>query len=427
MFRRRKADDPDHAGSPFFADWMQESASGRGHAVVEVLSDRRAHWAAGGLVVAALAATFLALPQGKAGADPSPSDWQRLRQCESSDNYSINTGNGYYGAYQFNLSTWKSVGGTGYPNLASPAEQDARALILYRERGWQPWTCATILGLKDDKDAGSGRIGDITVPTSGSTSSAAPSYQGGSRGYRYGDDNTAIKLFQNEMHARGYFPAGTGQFGPLTLAMVKRLQSLDGTAHPSGVIGPVTWALAWTGKYSTPPATTTPPPAPPKSTSPKYPAFPGKTAFTYGQNNTSIKTFQNEMHARGYFPAGTGQFGPLTLAMVKRLQSLNGLSVTGTIGPATWALAWTGKYSVPPTAPAFPTKTAFTYGQNNTSIKTFQNEMHARGYFPAGTGQFGPQTLAMVKRLQSLNGLSVTGIIGPATWALAWTGKYSNA
>ncbi|MCW2538304.1 MAG: Peptidoglycan-binding domain of peptidoglycan hydrolase-containing protein, partial [Frankiales bacterium] len=44
--------------------------------------------------------------------------------------------------------------------------------------------------------------------------------------------------------------------------------------------------------------------------------------------------------------------------------------------------------------------------------------------FPVGTGQYGPNTLAMVKRLQSQNGLVPNGEIGPNTWRLAWTGAY---
>lgn len=62
-----------------------------------------------------------------------------LRMCESENNYSINTGNGYYGAYQFSLETWQTVGGTGYPNLASPEEQDARAWDLLTRFGPQHW------------------------------------------------------------------------------------------------------------------------------------------------------------------------------------------------------------------------------------------------------------------------------------------------
>ncbi|MCP4348686.1 MAG: hypothetical protein GY795_24675 [Desulfobacterales bacterium] len=62
-----------------------------------------------------------------------------IRACESGGNYSTNTGNGYYGAYQFDQGTWESVGGTGNPAHASPGEQDARAQRLMNERGGSPW------------------------------------------------------------------------------------------------------------------------------------------------------------------------------------------------------------------------------------------------------------------------------------------------
>lgn len=73
-------------------------------------------------------------------------DWAALRQCESGGNYSINTGNGFYGAYQFDLGTWHGVGGVGYPHEAAPAEQDKRAQILYDDRGAAPWpVCGDLL------------------------------------------------------------------------------------------------------------------------------------------------------------------------------------------------------------------------------------------------------------------------------------------
>ena len=65
--------------------------------------------------------------------------WAALRNCEAGGNYAINTGNGFYGAYQFNAGTWRSVGGIGLPHLATPAEQDRRAKILYSQRGRSPW------------------------------------------------------------------------------------------------------------------------------------------------------------------------------------------------------------------------------------------------------------------------------------------------
>ena len=108
-----------------------------------------------GLVVGSVLAAQLAVGQ-VARADPSSDAWHRLRVCESGDNYTINTGNGYYGAYQFSLGTWHSVGGQGYPNQASRLEQNYRALYLYRMRGWSPWSCAG--GLPSDADAGSHRV-----------------------------------------------------------------------------------------------------------------------------------------------------------------------------------------------------------------------------------------------------------------------------
>lgn len=66
-----------------------------------------------------------------------------VRARESGGNYATNTGNGYYGAYQFDQQTWRGVGGSGLPSDASPAEQDMRAQMLYNQRGCSPWpnTC----------------------------------------------------------------------------------------------------------------------------------------------------------------------------------------------------------------------------------------------------------------------------------------------
>lgn len=64
----------------------------------------------------------------------------RIRRCESRGNYSIVSGSGRYrGAYQFDSTTWRGVGGSGDPAAASPAEQDYRALLLLRLRGTRPW------------------------------------------------------------------------------------------------------------------------------------------------------------------------------------------------------------------------------------------------------------------------------------------------
>jgi hypothetical protein len=64
----------------------------------------------------------------------------RIRRCESRGNYSILSASGRYrGAYQFDFTTWRGVGGSGDPAAASPPEQDYRALLLLRLRGTRPW------------------------------------------------------------------------------------------------------------------------------------------------------------------------------------------------------------------------------------------------------------------------------------------------
>jgi hypothetical protein len=73
------------------------------------------------------------------GAVAVPPQLAAIAACESGGNYATNTGNGFYGAYQFDLQTWRTVGGTGLPSDASPAEQDMRAALLYRRAGATPW------------------------------------------------------------------------------------------------------------------------------------------------------------------------------------------------------------------------------------------------------------------------------------------------
>ena len=57
--------------------------------------------------------------------------WRTLAQ--------VSPGGTYGGAYQFDRQTWQSVGGSGNPAAASPAEQDARASQLLSQRGSNPW------------------------------------------------------------------------------------------------------------------------------------------------------------------------------------------------------------------------------------------------------------------------------------------------
>jgi uncharacterized protein YabE (DUF348 family) len=97
-----------------------------------------------------------AAPKRSSGGSSTPSAsvasgsvWDRLAQCESGGNWSINTGNGYYGGLQFSLSTWRAYGGSGYPHQNSRAQQIAIAQKLQAAAGWGQWpACSAKLGLR---------------------------------------------------------------------------------------------------------------------------------------------------------------------------------------------------------------------------------------------------------------------------------------
>lgn len=70
--------------------------------------------------------------------------WDKIAQCESGGNWSINSGNGYNGGLQFDRQTWIGAGGGAYAptaNLATKAQQIDIANKVYAQRGLQPWAC----------------------------------------------------------------------------------------------------------------------------------------------------------------------------------------------------------------------------------------------------------------------------------------------
>jgi hypothetical protein len=81
----------------------------------------------------------------EAAQGPRAPDWwlassRRVALCESGGRPdAVSAGGDYRGKWQFDLSTWAGVGGTGDPAAAPEAEQDGRAYLLWQRRGWQPW------------------------------------------------------------------------------------------------------------------------------------------------------------------------------------------------------------------------------------------------------------------------------------------------
>ncbi|SKN09154.1 resuscitation-promoting factor-like protein [Mycobacteroides abscessus subsp. massiliense] len=85
------------------------------------------------VVFAAASSTFVA----HAHADSV--NWDAIAACESSGNWAINTGNGFYGGLQFTLGTWRANGGSGMPHHASRAEQIRVAENVLRSQGIGAW------------------------------------------------------------------------------------------------------------------------------------------------------------------------------------------------------------------------------------------------------------------------------------------------
>jgi LysM repeat protein len=135
---------------------------------MKILTKTRA--AAGGLALVALTAAGVGLTAAPANA-ASLSTWDAIAQCESSGNWQINTGNGFYGGLQFTASTWAAYGGTGSAQNASKAQQIAVAERVLAGQGWGAWpACSAKLGLSGK----TGSIAPAAIAPASSATSAAP-------------------------------------------------------------------------------------------------------------------------------------------------------------------------------------------------------------------------------------------------------------
>lgn len=85
----------------------------------------------------ALVVTPMAVSVATANADNV--NWDAIAACEAGGNWSINTGNGYYGGLQFSMGTWHANGGAGSPHAASRSEQIRVAENVLRHQGLGAW------------------------------------------------------------------------------------------------------------------------------------------------------------------------------------------------------------------------------------------------------------------------------------------------
>ncbi|BAC71246.1 transglycosylase [Streptomyces avermitilis] len=97
-----------------------------------------------GVTGAAVAAPLMAAGNASAA---TASEWDAVAQCEAGGNWSINTGNGYYGGLQFSASTWAAYGGTAYASTADQASKSEQISVgekVLAAQGKGAWpTCGT--------------------------------------------------------------------------------------------------------------------------------------------------------------------------------------------------------------------------------------------------------------------------------------------
>ena len=193
--------------------------------------------AAPALAVGGMTASFGALAAPAFAA--SDDDFARLRQCESGGSYRTNTGNGYYGAYQFELRTWRGLGYGGYPHQASPSTQDKAAHELQADRGWQPWpACARKLGLGREQSRAS-RSGSRTVLV------GRPEFSQTLTKHLVHQKRADVRAWQARMKQRGWDIKADGRFGPKSAKVAARFAAEKGIHVKAGTVDHTMWNAAW--------------------------------------------------------------------------------------------------------------------------------------------------------------------------------------
>ncbi|YAL83238.1 peptidoglycan-binding protein [Dermacoccaceae bacterium W4C1] len=186
-------------------------------------------------------------------------------------------------------------------------------------------------------------------------------------------------------------------------------------AVPGGLAGVMTAPTAHAAPTTTPAAPSAP------VTLPSAPSTPssGVVVLRYGASGALVKTLQSRLG----IPAD-GSFGPQTRAAVRTYQASKGLQVDGIVGPLTWKSLGgfpgsgtdTGTDTGSGTGTGTGTSRTCTsyvlrYASYGEMVEVLQSRLGL-----GADGDFGPGTLAAVKKYQASKGLQVDGIVGPLTW-----------
>ncbi len=185
-----------------------------------------------------------------ASAAPN-STWDAVAQCESGGNWSINTGNGYYGGLQFDQATWNAYGGQSYAPRADGASKSAQIAVAERTlaaQGWGSWPVCSVQagatgqgvnlrtsvsgGSVSGGSSGSGSVGSASSGSGGGSSSAAEPESSSSQ------PSSADSAPSSSAPAAGpRSPAGhpaSAKNGDYTVKSGDTLSKIAGTNHVAG-------------------------------------------------------------------------------------------------------------------------------------------------------------------------------------------------
>ena len=105
--------------------------------------------------------------------------WDTVATCESTNNWSINTGNGFYGGLQFTISTWNEFGGQEFADRADHASREEQITVAQRVlavQGPGAWpVCSKYAGLTASNGGASSAPAASAVSTTPAVAKASSS------------------------------------------------------------------------------------------------------------------------------------------------------------------------------------------------------------------------------------------------------------
>lgn len=185
------------------------------------------------------------------------STWDRLAECESGGNWSIDTGNGYSGGLQFSPSTWEAYGGSGKASDASRGEQIAVAERVLEGQGWGAWpSCSKQVGAsgsaepRAEQPKQETRSESSTQSQGGSNSQQQAPQKQGAPGEQRGQDSHQEQAPQQQVPVA---PPAPAKPAPVASSgkqhTVKAGESLDSIAADRGV--DQGWMQLWAANLDT--------------------------------------------------------------------------------------------------------------------------------------------------------------------------------